>query len=137
MPFPFLSDEWIDEARRIRAEYEHHPVAAPVALRMNVVVTDVPWDGGRVEGYVDTSSGEVDLEVGRLEKADVTVTLEHATARSILVEGDMQSVMAAFLSGRMRIDGDITKLLAVQSAGAGGVDPAVVEVWTRLRAITE
>lgn len=136
MAFSFLSDEWIDEARRIRAEYHDREPGSPSPLRVNVVVTDVPWDPGRVEGYVDTSAGVVDLEVGRLERPDVTVTLEHTTARSLLVDADMQAAMAAFLGGRIRVDGDITKLIALQ-ADPGALDPVVGEVIARLRSITE
>lgn len=133
--FPFLSDEWIEEARRIRAEYEGRAPEAPVALRVNVVVTDVPWEPRRVEGYVDTTGGTVSLEVGRLDEADATITLEHATARAILVDGDRQVAMAAFLGGRIRVDGDLTKLLALQMNPAP-LDPVVGEVFTRLRDIT-
>lgn len=136
MAFPFLSDAWIDEARTVRAEYEGRHPAPPVALRMNVVITDVPWDGSRVEGFVDTTGDAVDLEVGRLERPDLTVTMQHATARALIVEGDMQAVMQAFLSGRIRIDGDLTKLLLVQG-NPEGIDPVVGEVLGRLRQITE
>ena len=136
MAFPFLSDEWIEEARRLRAEYQERPAGVSLPLRANVVITEVPWEPHRVEGHVDTSGGAVELEVGHLERPDVTVTLEHATARSILVEGDMQVAMAAFLGGRIRVDGDITKLLALQAAPAP-IDPVIPEVFARLREMTE
>lgn len=136
MAFPFLSDQWIDEARRIRDEYQDRAPGSPSPLRVNVVVTDVPWDPGRMEGYVDTSAGSVDLEIGHLERPDVTVTLEHTTARHLLVEADMQAALAAFLGGRIRVDGDITKLIALQS-DPGTIDPVVGEVVARLRAITD
>ena len=29
MPYPFLSDEWLEEARRIRAEYEGKAMSFP------------------------------------------------------------------------------------------------------------
>ena len=136
MAFPFLSDQWIDQARRIRDEYQDRAPGSPSPLRVNVVVTDIPWDPGRVEGYVDTSAGTVDLEVGHLERPDVTVTLAHATARSLLVEADMQAAIAAFLGGRIRVDGDITKLIALQT-DPGALDSVVGEVIARLRAITD
>ncbi len=136
MAFPFLSDEWIEEARRIRAEYEDRAPGSPAPLRVNVVVSEVPWGPGRVEGYLDTSSGVVELELGHLEHPDVTVTLEHATARSLLVGADAQAAMAAFLAGRIRVDGDLTKLVALQAA-PGSLDPVVGEVFSRLRAITD
>ncbi|MHB1930511.1 MAG: SCP2 sterol-binding domain-containing protein [Acidimicrobiales bacterium] len=129
MALAFLSDEWIDQARRIRAEYDGRP---PVAMRMNVVITDVPWAPGRVEGYIDTSGDGIDLEVGRLEQPDLTVTMEHATARALLVGGDPQAAVQAFLTGRVRVDGDLTKLMLVQGS-PGGIDPVVGEVLGRLR----
>ncbi len=135
MAFPFLSDEWIDEAQRIRAEYAGRAPGAQVALRANVVVTAVLGEPDRVEGYLDTSGGGLDLGLGSLPDPDVTVTLEHSTARSLLVEGDVQAAMAAFLGGRIRVDGDLTRLLTIQ-AGAAPVDPVVGEVFTRLREIT-
>ncbi|MDA8283488.1 MAG: SCP2 sterol-binding domain-containing protein [Actinomycetota bacterium] len=136
MAFPFLSDQWIEEARRIRAGYEGRHPAPPVAVRMNVVVTDVPWPPGRVEGHVATGGDSVDLEVGRLEQADVTVTMEHATARALLLGGDPEAAMQAFLTGRIRVDGDLTKLMFAFTQPSPVTDP-VVGVFGRLREITE
>lgn len=136
MAYAFLSDEWVREARRIREEYDDRAASSPVALRMNLVVTDLPSGDGRVELHVDTTAGEIDLELGLLEEPDVTVTVEYDTARSVFVEGDPQTAMAAWLGGRMKVDGDITKLLVLQSAPTA-VDPVVPEVMERLRAITE
>jgi hypothetical protein len=132
--YPFLSDEWVEEARRIRAEYEDRAPAPPLAVRMNIVVADVPTDAARIDAHLDTTSGMLELEVGHLPDPDVTVTLEYATARAIFVEGDMQTAMGAFLGGRIKVDGDITKLLSVPAAGT--IDPVMVEVFTRLRDIT-
>ena len=39
MPYPFLSDEWLEEARKIRAEYAGKSPAIPHVVRMNLVVT--------------------------------------------------------------------------------------------------
>jgi len=130
----FLSEAWVEEARRIRGEYEDRAPASPVSLRMNLLVTEVPA-GGRVEAHVDTTSGEVDLELGLLERPDVTVTVGWETARTLFVEGDPQEAMAAFLAGRVKVDGDITKLLLLQTAPTEA-DPVILEVIGRLRRIT-
>ncbi len=45
--YPFLSDEWLDEARKIRAEYEGKTAPVPHAVRMNLVVTAVPFSRRR------------------------------------------------------------------------------------------
>jgi putative sterol carrier protein len=45
--------------------------------------------------------------------------------------------MQAFLGGKIKVDGDITKMMALQSAGAGGAtDPGAIELAKRLQAIT-
>jgi hypothetical protein len=41
------------------------------------------------------------------------------------------------MSGRIKVDGDITKMLALQTAGmAGNTDPAALELAKRLQDIT-
>jgi hypothetical protein len=135
--YPFLSDEWLAEARRIRAEYEGKSPEIPVSVRMNQIVQDVPFGAGTNDLHVDTSSGQLEMETGHLEGPDVTITIGYATAKAILVDGDAQAVMQAFLGGRIKVDGDITKLIALQTAGmSGSADPAALELAKRLQAIT-
>ena len=135
--YPFLSDEWIAEARRIRDEYAGALPPAPVPVRMNLVVRHMP-QGGNLDAHLDTSDGGLDLDTGHVERPDLTVTVDHATARANFVDGDPQAAMQAFLSGRIKVDGDISKLLAVQaSAVPGSIDPQAIEMAKRLQQITE
>jgi len=135
--FLFLSDEWLEETRRIRAEYAGAIPEVPLSVRMNQVVQEVPFGSGVIHAHVDTSSGRPMLEIGHLEQPDVTVTLSYETARALIVDGDAQTAMAAFLSGKIRIDGDITKMMALQSAGSvNPSDPAAAELVQRIRAVT-
>jgi hypothetical protein len=136
--YPFLSDEWEAEARRIRAEYEDRAPALPITIRVNLVIRDVPFGEGVVHAHLDTTAGAIELELGHLEGPDVTLTLDYATARTILVGGDPQSVVKAFFGGRIKVDGDISKLLELQTSGVmGGERVDVAEVYGRLQAITE
>ncbi|HET9692098.1 MAG TPA: SCP2 sterol-binding domain-containing protein [Acidimicrobiales bacterium] len=136
--YPFLSDEWVVEARRIRAEYAGRMATPPLQLRMNQVVKGVPFGTGTLDAHLDTTGGDLDLETGHLDKPDLTVTVDYDTARAIFVGGDMQAAMQAFLSGRIKVDGDITKLLALQSSGQpAALDPAAVELARRIQEITE
>ncbi len=132
MPYPFLSDEWVAEARRIRAELG--PIAAPSEnpIRMNLVITEVPW-AGSLDAHIDTSGGEPDIEQGHLANPDLTVTLDYGTAKSLLVEGDSQAAMAAFMAGKIQVDGDMSKLLALQGTGPFG---RAEELAARIREIT-
>lgn len=133
MPNPFLSDEWIDEARAIRAEYHGKTPPIPHPVRMNLVVTDLPFGDGDLTAHMDTTTGDLELDKGHLDAADLTVTVDYDTARSILVDGDMQAGMQAFMAGRVRVDGDMTKLMLLQTMPP---DPVAHEMAARLRAIT-
>ena len=62
--YPFLSDEWLDEARKIRAEYEGKTAPVPHVVRMNLVVTAVPFSDEDILAHMDTSSGELVLDTG-------------------------------------------------------------------------
>jgi hypothetical protein len=135
--YPFLSDEWVAAARQIRAEFKGKAPEIPVSVRMNQIIQDVPFGSGTINAHVDTSSGELEMETGHLESADLTITIGYDTAKAILIDGDAQAAMQAFLGGRIKVDGDITKMLALQSAGpAGTADPAAIELAKRLQAIT-
>jgi putative sterol carrier protein len=136
--YPFLSDEWMNETRRIRAEYEDQVPEITVKVRMNQVIQEVPFGEGVIQAHVDTSSGKLEIEPGHLESPDLTVTMTYATAKAILVDGDTQAAMNAFLGGRIKIDGDITKMMALQTAGASSAtNPAAVEMVKRIQEITE
>lgn len=135
--YEFLSDEWLAEARKIREEYHGRTPQIPVVVRMNQIIQDVPFGEGVIHAHVDTSTGELQMETGHVESPDLTITLPYATAKAILVDGDAQAAMQAFMSGRIKVDGDITKMLALQTAGmAGNTDPAALELAKRLQDIT-
>lgn len=113
--YPFLSDEWVDEARRIYAQAEAEaPLTEGVNLapaRINLIVSDAPFAPGPIQAHVDTSGGRLHIDTGHVDKPDVTISMAYDTARSLFVAGNAQSVMQAFLGGRIRVDGDLTKLL--------------------------
>ena len=88
MSHPFLSEEWMAEARAIRERYAGQTSKVTQSLKINQVVTGVPFGEGTVESYLDTSSGDVVMEFGSLEDADVTVTTDYETAKAIFVEQD-------------------------------------------------
>ncbi len=134
MPYPFLSDEWIEQAHAIRAELQDKAPVIDHPLRMNLVVVEIPFGEGSLEAHVDTTAGEVDIDKGHVEDADLTVTLDYLTAKAILVERNPQAGMQAFMSGKIRVEGDIATLMAVQSAPPG---EHAKEMADRLRAITE
>jgi putative sterol carrier protein len=133
MPYPFLSDEWIDEAHAIRAEFHEQSPTINHPVRMNLVVTDIPFGDGSLEAHMDTTHGELDIDKGHVEDADLKVTLDYPTAKAILVDRNPQAGMQAFMAGRIRVEGDMSKLMAIQAAPP---DEHAEEMAKRLRSIT-
>ncbi len=134
MPYPFLSDQWIDEAHKIRAEYRGKSAPLAVTVRANLVVTELPFGDGTLDAHLDTSSGEIELDKGHLDQPDLKVTVDYDTAKAILVDGNAGAGMQAFMAGKVRVEGDMAKLLVLQ--GSPG-DAGAQELTTRLRAMTE
>jgi hypothetical protein len=132
---PFLSEAWIAEVKALRERYEGPLAKTPAPLRMNQHITDVPFGDGELQAHLDTTSGEVELEFGFLADADLQVTLDYETARAIFVDLDAQAAMAAFLSGKIRVDGDLTKLMAMQDLFSPSAQ--AIELAQAIREITE
>jgi putative sterol carrier protein len=114
MPYPFLSAEWFDEVHAIRNRYADSAPSVPHQIRMNQIITGAPFTEDDVKLYMDTSHGTLVLAPGELESPDVTVTTDYETARKILVEQDPQAGMQAFMAGKIKVQGDMAKLMAMQ-----------------------
>ena len=131
----FLSEEWLEQAKAIRAEYEGQGGNPPHEMKMNLVITDVPVEVSDVpiDAHMDTTSGDVKMDLGHTEEPHLTVTLEYDTAKAILVEGNPQAGMQAFMAGKIKVQGDMTKLMAMQQ---GTPDPAAAAVAAKIKDIT-
>jgi putative sterol carrier protein len=113
--YPFLSEEWIAEVRKLGEEHQGGGGVAH-AVKMNQIITDVPFGEGTINAHMDTSSGDMQMDMGHVENPDVTVTLDYETAKAIFVEGNPQAGMQAFMAGKVKVQGDMTKLMAMQTA---------------------
>jgi putative sterol carrier protein len=134
--YPFLSEEWIAGVRKIgdEARADGGGAQIPHAVKMNQVITEVPFGGGTIEAHMDTSTGEMTMEMGHLPDPDLTVTLDYATAKAIFVEGNPQAGMQAFMAGKVKVQGDMTKLMAMQATPP---DARAQEFSQKVRDITE
>lgn len=129
----FLSMEWIAAAREVRDEFADRLPTVAVPIRANVTVTEAPFGDDPIEAYVDTSSGVLSLDLGHLDQPELTIRIDYATARRIFVERDQAAAMEAFFSGRIMVEGDIAKVLALQNQPA---DPVAEELAARIAALT-
>ena len=134
MAYKFLSDEWLEAAKKIREEYAGKAAPPAHAVRMNQIITDVPFGDGTINAHMDTSGGDLEMDTGHLENPDLTVTLDYPTAQAILVDGNPQAGMQAFMAGKIKVQGDMTKLMAMQQ---GTPDPVQAEIAAKIKEITE
>jgi hypothetical protein len=138
VPEPFLSEAWIIAARAIKDRHRDLPPPT-VVVKMNLTITDVAFsESTTLLAHVDTTGGSAIVELGHLEAPHVSLTTDYDTARSLFVAQDQALAMQAFMAGKIRVQGDLSKLLALQTAPQ---DPHVAEITSKMadeiRAITE
>jgi putative sterol carrier protein len=136
----FLSEGWIAAARDVYDRHRGEAPPVPVVMRANLNITEVPFGESPLQAHLDTSSGEMQIDLGHLAQADLTLTMGYDTAKAQIVSGDQAAVMQAFMGGRIKIDGDMSKLMALAAgAQAGGPDAQAVaqKVAEEIQSITE
>jgi hypothetical protein len=113
MPYAFLSDEWFTKVEELIAAAGDLQV--PPAMR--VVEVNVTVTGSAMAG-----SGEVRLAMkeglftrGHRPDFATMLTLSADLARKIFVDGDAAAGVQAFLDGSIKVDGDLAKLVAMQT----------------------
>jgi putative sterol carrier protein len=48
--------------------------------------------------------------------ASTKITVPYDTAKRLFIDGDQSAAMQAFMSGQIKVEGDMTKLMAMQTA---------------------
>ena len=135
--YPFLSPEWMEEGRKIREEFRGKGGAPGGAqMKMNLIITEVPFSEGPLDAHLDTTGGDMDMDEGHIDGAEVKLTVPYSVAKALFVENNPQVAMQAFMSGQIKVEGDMTKLMAMQGA-AGAPDATAAELAARIAEITE
>lgn len=127
MPEQFLSEPWFEEVEKLRADAPE-PTGPMADLTLNIVVTGGP------QGDVELHAKGGQFERGLADDAPTKLTVPFDVAKQIFVEGNQQAGMQAFMSGQIKVEGDMTKLMAMQGASP---NPQQVEFQQKLREITE
>jgi hypothetical protein len=136
--YQFLSTEWVAAARDIRDKYKAQTPPITVVVKINMVITQAPFDDSTVKGFIDTSSGDMALELGELTDPEATVTTDYETASKLFVDQDPSAVMQAFMSGKIKIEGDMMKVMGMQTAIPQTGDAATIAlaIAAEIKAIT-
>jgi SCP-2 sterol transfer family len=111
MAHTFLSDDWFNAVESLRDEAPE-PAPAMKDLTLNIVVAGGP-DGDR---ELNLTGGQ--FERGLVADAPTKVTVPYEVAKAMFIEGNQQAAMQAFMSGQIKVEGDMTKLMAMQAGGA-------------------
>ena len=116
MAYPFLSDAWFDAVEALREKAPAAPEEI-ADIAVNMVVTGGP-DGDRT---LHVAEGRFDR--GLVDGAPTTVTVPHRVARSMLVDLDPEVAITAFMTGEIRVEGDVTRLLELQQSASAMLAP--------------
>ena len=103
----YLSQEWHDRVKELAKEQPDRPGAS---IRMQNVTTGGP--DGDVKYWTVIEDGHlVDQQLGELDDAEVTLTSSWADA-SAVQKGELDA-NAAFMQGRVKVGGNMGKLMAL------------------------
>jgi hypothetical protein len=106
MAHEFLSDEWFTA---VEALGPPPPASGPDPGPINLVVT-------RPEGDVELHLANGAMGRGLHDGAPTTLTTPYDVAKALFVRRDQQAAMQAFMSGQIKVQGDMTKLMAMSSS---------------------
>jgi hypothetical protein len=128
--YPFLSDEWFTAVREI-VDARMVEIPPHAELTMNLVVTETPFGEDR-KLHIGAKDGRADWGAGHAADADLTLTTDYATAREIFMSANPQAGMQAFMDGKVKVQGDLTKLMAAQVAGTGPGAPGLADALSEI-----
>src|ERR671923_1446 len=128
MALEFLSDEWFAEAKKIRDEVNPPAPTGPAAdLKLNIVVTGGP------SGDKEIHSDGGEFGAGLIDGAPTKLTVPYEVAKKIFIERDQQAGMQAFMQGQVKVEGDMSKLMAMQTIQPS---PEELEVQKKIAELT-
>lgn len=105
----FLSPEWFKKVSELREAAG--PMELPAQIKDSVInVTLSDMDDGK---QIHIAAGE--FVEGHNDGAEVTIALTAQLLRKVFLEMDTQAGMTAFFAGEIKVEGDVSKLMELQS----------------------
>ena len=106
----FLSDPWFEQVEQFgqeAGELNLPPALADMVINLKVADSDQDIEANFANGY---------LHRGLNDKATTTLLLDRKLLQSIITDFDMNEIMGAFMGGSIRVEGDMSQLMALQTA---------------------
>jgi putative sterol carrier protein len=117
----FLSDEWataVTDALNANEQFRQ-AAGSHTAKIQNVVTTP----DGETKYYFLLQDGKAEVSLGEIDGAEATISQDYETAGALM--RNELSATAAYMSGRIRINGDLMRLMQLQ--GVIGTLPQAVK----------
>ncbi len=108
MGVKYLSDEWFAKIEELAEEVNLEIPPQLAEMKINMTVTSD-------EGDCDFCMNGGKIQKGHVPDAPTKVTVPIEFAKKIFVEQDQAAGMQAFTSGKLKIEGDMGKMMALQS----------------------
>ena len=106
----FLTDAWFEDVDRLARE--SGDLNLPPALETMVINVKVN-EGNEV---IEANFANGLLNQGLDPDATTAILLNREVLQTIITGFDMNEIMGAFMSGKIRVEGDMAQLMALQSA---------------------
>ena len=106
----FLTDDWFSTVETLTAQAGNLNLPPALAnLPINLVVADS-------NGNTDLSLDSGTIKKGLSSNAKTTLNMDGETLRKVFLEFDMAAAMQAFMTGKIKVQGDMSQLMALQTA---------------------
>ena len=106
----FLTDEWFEQVEKMGQEAGELNLPPALAnMVVNLKVTDTEQD-------IEASFADGLLHRGQNDKATTTLLSDRSLLQYIITNFDPYEIMGAFMAGKIRVEGDMSQLMAVQTA---------------------
>jgi putative sterol carrier protein len=111
MGVKFLSEEWAEEVTKaINSDEAFQQAAGKQAAKVQNVVRTPE---GESKYVFKLEGGRAELSIGEIDAPDATISQDYDTA--VALSKNELSGTAAFMSGKVRVSGDLVKLMQMQS----------------------
>lgn len=106
----FLTDAWFEQVEQLGNEAGELNLPPALAnMVINLKVSDAEQD-------IEASFSDGLLHKGLNDSATTTLLLDRDILQSIITDFDMNEIMGAFMGGKIRVEGDMSQLMALQTA---------------------
>ncbi|MGP9492087.1 SCP-2 sterol transfer family protein [Psychrobacter sp. AOP7-B1-24] len=123
----FLTNEWFEQVEKMgqeAGELNLPPALASMVVNLKVSDTEQDIEANFTNGL---------LHRGLNDAATTTLLLDRSILQSIITDFDTNEIMGAFMGGKIRVEGDMSQLMAVQTARPSDEQK---ELYMRIKSMT-